>query len=79
MAKREIEAECKEPMRDLQRLKEMHLTMQGKHSVVRNGTQGLAAQGVRRVEPQLPPPICRERSAPRSRMACHAAAYRSVT
>lgn len=64
MAKREIEAECKEPMRDLQRLKEMHLTMQGKHSVVRNGAQCLVVQVVRRVEAQLPPPMWRERSAP---------------
>lgn len=35
-------------MSDLQRLKEMHLTMQGKHSVARNGTQGLLEQVVRR-------------------------------
>lgn len=64
MAKRKIEAEWAEPLRDLQRLKEMHLTMQGKHSAVRNGTQGLLVQVVRWVEAQLSPPMCRERSVP---------------
>lgn len=40
-------------MSDLQRLKEMHLTMQGKHSVARNGTQDLLVKVVRR-EPPVP-------------------------
>ena len=64
MARQKIEAEWAKPMSDLQRLKEMHLTMQGKHSVVRNGTQCLVVQAVRRVKAQRPPPMCRDRSAP---------------
>ena len=64
IAKQKIEAEWAELVRDVRSRKETHLTMQGKHSVVRNGTQGVVVQVMRRVEAQLSPPMCYEPSAP---------------
>ena len=55
MAERGIEAEWADLMRDLQRLQETHLRLQGKHFVVRSRTQGVVAQVVRCVGARLPP------------------------
>ena len=63
MAERGIEAEWADLMRDLQRLQETHLRLQGKHFVVRSRTQGVVAQVVRCVGARLPPTIRQEQTA----------------
>ena len=57
MGERGIEAEWADLMRDLHRLQETHLKLQGKHFVVRSRTQGAVAKVVRCVGTRLPPTI----------------------
>ena len=63
MADRGIEAEWADLMRDLQRLQETHLSLQGKHFVVRSRTQGAVGPVVRCVGARLPPTIRQEEAA----------------